>query len=68
MKLLITGGAGYLGSHMAANCLEKSIEFVVIDNLSNSDLSNLQALESHLEKSFAKNQQGVYILKREISD
>lgn len=47
--LLITGGAGYLGSHMAAMCLEKKVDIVVIDNLSNSDLSNLQKLESYFK-------------------
>lgn len=45
--ILITGGAGFLGSHMAAFCLEKKVNIMVIDNLSNSDLSNLQTLEKH---------------------
>ncbi|AKO64559.1 hypothetical protein VI34_06375 [Methylophilales bacterium MBRSG12] len=45
--ILITGGAGFLGSHMVALCLEKRIDLVVVDNLSNSDLSNLQTLEKH---------------------
>lgn len=45
--ILITGGAGFLGSHMVALCLEKHTNVVVIDNLSNSDFSNLQKLESH---------------------
>jgi len=45
--VLITGGAGFLGSHMAAYCLEKKIDIVVIDNLSNSDLTNLRKLENH---------------------
>ena len=43
--ILITGGAGFLGSHMVAFCLEKQVDAVVIDNLSNSDLSNLQKLK-----------------------
>ena len=47
--ILITGGAGFLGSHMVALCLEKKVNLVVIDNLSNSDLVNLQKLESHFE-------------------
>ena len=47
--ILITGGAGFLGSHMVALCLEKRVDVVVVDNLSNSDLSNLQKLESHFK-------------------
>jgi UDP-glucose 4-epimerase len=47
--ILITGGAGFLGSHMVALCLEKQVDVVVIDNLSNSNLSNLQKLESHFK-------------------
>jgi len=47
--ILITGGAGFLGSHMVALCLEKQVDVVVIDNLCNSDLSNLQKLESHFK-------------------
>jgi UDP-glucose 4-epimerase len=49
--ILITGGTGFLGSHMAALCLEKQVDVLVIDNLSNSDLSNLQKLESHFNVS-----------------
>ena len=49
--ILITGGAGFLGSHMAAFCLENHVDVVVIDNLSNSDLSNLQKLETHFKVS-----------------
>lgn len=47
--ILITGGAGFLGSHMVALCLEKQVDVVVMDNLSNSDLSNLQTLEKHFK-------------------
>ena len=47
--ILITGGAGFLGSHMVALCLEKKVDVVVIDNLTNSDLSNLQTLEKHFK-------------------
>lgn len=36
MKTLITGGAGYIGSHMAIKLLELGHEVVVFDNLSNS--------------------------------
>ena len=34
MKVLITGGAGYIGSHFAKACARKGIEPVVLDNFS----------------------------------
>ena len=49
--ILITGGAGFLGSHMVALCSEKQVDVMVMDNLSNSDLSNLQKLESYFKVS-----------------
>lgn len=42
MKVLLTGGAGYLGSHTAVACLEAGHDVVVFDNLSNSSLSSLE--------------------------
>ncbi len=34
MKVLITGGAGYIGSTVATACIEAGIEVVVLDDLS----------------------------------
>ena len=45
MTVMLTGGAGFIGSHMAAFLLEKKIDFVIVDNLSNSDTRNLEALK-----------------------
>ena len=36
MKILVTGGAGYIGSHTCVQLLENNDEVVVIDNLYNS--------------------------------
>jgi len=33
MKVLVTGGAGYIGSHMALELIDKNIEVIVLDNL-----------------------------------
>ena len=33
MKVLITGGAGYIGSHMALELLDQDNEVVILDNL-----------------------------------
>ncbi|GMK46700.1 UDP-glucose 4-epimerase [Paenibacillus glycanilyticus] len=37
MKVLVTGGAGYIGSHICVQLLEAGHELVVLDNLSNSN-------------------------------
>ena len=36
MKVLVTGGAGYIGSHTCVEMLKAGMELVVVDNLSNS--------------------------------
>ncbi|MCF8331808.1 MAG: UDP-glucose 4-epimerase GalE [Bacteroidales bacterium] len=36
MKVLVTGGAGYIGSHTVVELQEKGFEVVIVDNLSNS--------------------------------
>ncbi len=41
MKILFTGGLGYIGSHTAVEVLNAGHEVVIIDNLSNSDISVL---------------------------
>lgn len=38
MKILVTGGTGYIGSHTVVELLESNYEVVVIDNLSNSKI------------------------------
>lgn len=42
MKVLVTGGAGYIGSHTCVELLAAGHELVVVDNLSNSKPASLQ--------------------------
>jgi UDP-glucose 4-epimerase len=42
LKVLLTGGAGYIGSHTAVECLAAGHEVVVVDNLSNSSPTSLE--------------------------
>ncbi len=42
MNVLLTGGAGYIGSHTAVECLAAGHEVVVFDNLSNSSPKSLE--------------------------
>jgi UDP-glucose 4-epimerase len=41
LNVLLTGGAGYIGSHTAVECLEAGHEVLVFDNLSNSSVKSL---------------------------
>lgn len=41
MKILITGGAGFIGSHVADACLEAGHQVVVVDDLSSGNLASL---------------------------
>ena len=45
MKILVTGGAGYIGSHTCVELLNKGMEVVVIDNLVNSKAKAIERVE-----------------------
>lgn len=45
-KVLVTGGAGYIGSHTTLALLEAGFEVVVLDNLCNSSAESLRRIES----------------------
>jgi UDP-glucose 4-epimerase len=47
MKVLITGGAGFIGSHLAEKLLENNHEVFVIDNLWTGKLANLEKIQNH---------------------
>jgi UDP-glucose 4-epimerase len=50
MKILVTGGAGYIGSHTCLELLNAGYEVVVIDNFSNSKLTSLERVEALTNK------------------
>jgi UDP-glucose 4-epimerase len=45
MKILVTGGAGYIGSHTCIELIKADYEVVVVDNLCNSSLESLKRVE-----------------------
>ncbi len=47
MKYLITGGAGFIGSHLADRLIGNGHEVFVIDNLSTGKLANIKQLSDH---------------------
>jgi UDP-glucuronate decarboxylase len=58
MKLLVAGGAGFLGSHLCESLLERDHEIVVLDNFYTGSRKNL---------SFAKNNSRVKIIEHDVT-
>ena len=50
MKVLVTGGCGYIGSHTVVELLQEDYEVVIIDNLSNSLKEVLTSIETITKK------------------
>ena len=53
MAILVTGGAGYIGSHTCVELLENGFEVIVVDNLINSSEESLRRVEDITGKSLA---------------
>ena len=43
--ILVTGGAGYIGSHTCIELLKANYKVIVVDNLSNSSLESIKRVE-----------------------
>lgn len=54
MKILVTGGAGFIGSHLAEKLLESGHEVFIIDNLWTGKLDNLSKIQNHKTSSCCK--------------
>ena len=52
MTVLVTGGAGYIGSHAAVELLEHGYDIVVVDNLSNSSREAINRVKELTGKDF----------------
>ena len=52
MNVLVTGGAGFIGTHTCVELLENGVDIVVMDNYSNSSPDALRAVEKITGKTF----------------
>ncbi len=52
MKILVTGGTGYIGSHTCVELLVAGYEIVIIDNLSNSKIETVDKIKEITGKDF----------------
>ncbi|MHC4527331.1 MAG: GDP-mannose 4,6-dehydratase [Planctomycetota bacterium] len=66
MKTLITGGAGFIGSHLAEKVLQIGHEVIAVDDLSTGSLRNIQAIQDHPKFRFVydtvRNSETMHIL------
>ncbi len=54
MRALITGGAGFIGSHLAERLLKNGDEVIIIDNLNTGRLDNIQGFARHERLEFVR--------------
>ena len=52
MSILVTGGAGYIGSHTVVELLNKGDDVIVVDNFSNSKKDVLKSIKEITNKDF----------------
>ena len=52
MKILVTGGLGFIGSHAVVELLDENYDVVVIDNLSNSSIDVIEKIKKITGKDF----------------
>lgn len=61
MNILITGGAGYIGSHTAVELLDEGQEVIIVDDLSNSSAESIERIQQITSKE-------VYFYKYDLCD
>ena len=49
MKVLITGGAGFIGSHLADELIRQNYKVIILDNLSSGNLKNLKLIKNKIQ-------------------
>ena len=49
MKALITGGAGFIGSHLAERLVHQKNKVIVLDNLSSGSIQNLRSIKKKIK-------------------
>jgi UDP-glucose 4-epimerase len=68
MRVLITGGAGFIGSHLAERYLEKGHEVIILDDLSTGSIDNIRQIRAHPRLTYYVDSIGNRSLTAELVD
>ena len=68
MKVLITGGAGFIGSHLAERLLARGDEVHLLDDLSTGSIENIALIKNHPNLSYHIDTIRNYRLTAELVD
>jgi CDP-paratose 2-epimerase len=68
MKILVTGGAGFVGSHVAEYYAKKGDEVIVFDNLSRAELLGYETPYTRYNWNYLKRYECIKLIKGDIRD
>ena len=68
MKVLVTGGAGFIGSHVAEFYANKGEEVVVLDNISCAELLGHKISNAMYNWNYLKRYKNIELIKGDIRD
>lgn len=60
MRVFITGGAGFIGSHLATRLLDRGDQVLVLDDLSTGSMENIDHLVGGPDSSTASGRRSTY--------
>ncbi|MEK6982299.1 MAG: NAD-dependent epimerase/dehydratase family protein [Candidatus Micrarchaeota archaeon] len=67
MKIIVTGGAGFIGSHLSTKLVQDNHEVIILDNLHTGNISNIENIKNSV-KFYQKNVGEISTIKEQDID